>query len=189
MAKQKTTDALDSVFKSCPFSTLSKFELENFQTQSGAGSARNLIEIVNRIRKIDSDLTASGIGEFDRCKLSEERDILDKYLRTMDPDQLTETIANWESSEREYWVNSLGKQAAIEILTVGRPSFETMSKMVRLPEDLYVKATQICVRLANAIRETTTSAEEQVGVVAKQPSPSMPSGSPEKVNKLIRKKR
>jgi hypothetical protein len=73
-------------------------------------------------------------------------------------------VDNWEHVEKDYWINLLGKQAAIELLTLGRTSLETMNKMVRLPEDGYVKATQICVRLANTIKTTTQDAETKVGI-------------------------
>jgi hypothetical protein len=41
---------------------------------------------------------------------------------------------------------------------------ETMTKMVKLPESAYIKATQICVKLANAIKEATVMAEQEVGI-------------------------
>jgi hypothetical protein len=36
--------------------------------------------------------------------------------------------------------------------------------MAKLPEDLYIKSTQICVKLANAIKEATVQAEEEIGI-------------------------
>ena len=42
-----------------------------------------------------------------------------------------------------------------------------MSLMVKLPEANYVKATQICVKLANTIKQATESAEKEVGVVSR----------------------
>jgi hypothetical protein len=39
-----------------------------------------------------------------------------------------------------------------------------MTKMVKLPEELYVKATQICVALANKIKQATMQAEVEIGV-------------------------
>jgi hypothetical protein len=43
---------------------------------------------------------------------------------------------------------------------------ETMTKMVKLPDDAYIKATQICVKLANAIKEATIMAEQEIGINA-----------------------
>jgi hypothetical protein len=39
-----------------------------------------------------------------------------------------------------------------------------MTKMVKLPEDLYVKSTQICVTLANKIKQATIEAEQEIGI-------------------------
>lgn len=180
MSTKKTANKLDVIIEKCPFSTLSKFEMENFNVQTGPAFARSTIEIINRIRKIDSELKTT-VGEFEKNCKNEEKEKLTQYLQNLDPIQLENTVTEWEATEREYWVNTLGKQAAIEILTVGRPSLETMSKMVRLPEDLYIKATQICVRLANAIKETTAFAEEEVGVAAEQ------AGKPTPLSKIVKK--
>ena len=60
-----------------------------------------------------------------------------------------------------------------------------MSKMVKLPEDMYIKVTQICVRLANTIKETTVRAEEEIGVI-QQPRDDVPASTaesgPRKIN-------
>jgi len=156
-------DELKSIFDKCPYNTTSAFELEHFKSQTGTGFARNIIDVINRVRKIESDLETV-TGKFEINCLQQERAQLLDYLNKQDITSLRSAVENWEHVEREYWVNLLGKQAAIEILTFGRPSVETMTKMVRLPEELYIKATQICVRLANAIKSTTMAAEEQIGV-------------------------
>jgi hypothetical protein len=105
--------------------------------------------------------------------LLSEKEILTKFLDSQDPTALTNSIEHWEDAEKDYWVNSLGKQAAIEILTAGKPSVETMTKMVKLPEELYIKSTQICVRLANAIKAATTAAEMEIGF-ADETEPTSP---------------
>jgi hypothetical protein len=114
------------------------------------------------------------------------------YLQEQNPNTLKSSVLNWEMMEKEYWINTLGKQAAIEILTVGKPSVETMNKMVRLPEDSYIKATQICVKLANAIKSTTVAAETQIGInVPDESAPAQPAADmePPPANKLKIKKK
>ena len=110
-----------------------------------------------------------------------------EILDQQDLPTLTSTVFNWQESEQDYWVNFLGKQAAIELLTFGRPTVETMSKMVKLPEHLYVKATQICVRLANAIKTATTEAEVEIGIVNNQENISDDS-KPKELKKVLLKK-
>ncbi len=36
--------------------------------------------------------------------------------------------------------------------------------MAQLPEELYITATQICVKLANAVKAATVNAEQSIGV-------------------------
>lgn len=160
---KKTNDnKYAALFNSCPYFVLSKFEQENFLAQTGSAYSRSVIELINRVRKIDSDLE-SETTTFEKQLLTEEKNKIVEFLDFQDQEALTSAVNHWEEAEKDYWVNLLGKQAAIELLTFGRPSVETMTKMVKLPEDLYIKSTQICVRLANAIKAATTAAEEEIG--------------------------
>jgi hypothetical protein len=168
MASKKATvkatgDKYKELFDSCPFHLFSEFEQENFNNLSGSSYSRSIIEIINRIRKIDSDLY-SEIRTYEKQRLEEEKSNLLEVLEQQDFAALTNAVKNWQESEQDYWVNLLGKQAAIELLTFGRLTTETMGKMVQLPEDLYIKSTQICVKLANAIKQATAAAEEEIGV-------------------------
>lgn len=156
---------LQSLFDICPYSTMSSFEQEHFINSVDYSKPRKFIEIINRIRKIDSDL----IDEhrlYEKNLLNEEKKKLIEFLNSKNYDEVVDTIKNWELTERDYWVDYLGKTAALEILSQGRISLETMTLMVRLPEDLYIKSTQICVKLANNIRQATVHAEELIGLVS-----------------------
>jgi hypothetical protein len=154
---------LQKLFDVCPFYVSSNFERQNFQAQPGPGHARYLINTINKIRKINSDFDKNNLTVYETNCLLEEKAALMSILENEDIDELELTIKNWEFNEREYWPNYLGKQAAIEILTIGHTTVETMTRMAQLPEDLYVKATQICVKLANTIKQVTQEAEEEMG--------------------------
>ena len=156
-------EQLNKLFELCPYNTLSEFERENFQAKSGGSYVRYIIEVVNRIRKIDSDLL-NETRQFETKCLQEEKNRLEKFLSNQDLTELETKVSNWEMLEREHWAEHLGKIAAIELLTYGKPSVDTMTKMVKLPEELYVKATQICVALANKIKQATMQAEVEIGV-------------------------
>lgn len=155
---------LQGLLDICPYPTFSDFERDNFQNKTGTAYARYIIETINRLRKIDSDLETE-VRTFEKNCLIAEKEKLQNFLVGEDRQELESAITNWEFVEKEYWSNFLGKQAAVEILTLGKPTFETMNKMVKLPEDLYIKATQTCVRLANAIQSATERAEEELGYV------------------------
>jgi len=184
------TNKLTKLFKSCPYNTQSVFERENFDNQSGVSSARYIIETVNKIRKIDSDLLTE-TRQFETNCLKEEKETLEKFLLDQDLTELESKISNWEMLERDYWAEHLGKIAAIEILTYGKPAAATLTKMAKLPEDLYIKSTQICVRLANAIKEATITAEEQIGINQEDDysaDAGLPSDSDEAPTTLVLKK-
>ena len=193
MATKKTSaksiDKFEELFESCPYHVLSEFETENFNSQLGSAYSRFIIDTINRVRKIDSDLETE-TRTFEKKCLDEEKLKLLQILDQQDTTKLTNAVNDWQSTEQDYWVNFLGKQAAIELLTFGRPTVETMSKMVKLPEELYIKATQICVKLANAIKSATTSAEEEIGVVNTPNTPSSNTASAEQTTpkKLLLKK-
>jgi hypothetical protein len=181
-------ESLLEIFDKCPFPIPSRFEFDNFKSQTGTGFSRHIVDTVNRVRKIDSDIEQT-TGTFELNFLKAEREMLLNYLNEQNPNALKSSIMNWEMMEKDYWVNTLGKQAAIEILTIGKPSVETMNKMVRLPEDSYIKATQICVKLANAIKDTTVTAEAQIGINVPDENTPAQSAEPPPVTKLKIKKK
>lgn len=156
-------EQLHNLFKLCPYNITSEFERENFNDQTGPAYIRYVIATVNQIRKIDSDLL-SETRPFETACLNEKKQTLEKFLLSQDIQSLESSIPNWEMLERDYWTDYLGKIAAIELLTYGKLSVETMTKMAKLPEELYIKATQHCVKLANTIKQATQAAEEQIGI-------------------------
>lgn len=192
MASKKTTtkatnDKFKEIFESCPFHVLSDFEQENFNNLNGSAYSRSIIEIINKIRKIDSDLEQE-TRTFEKQCLEEEKTKLLKVLEQQDSTTLAAAIDNWQESEEDYWVNLLGKQAAIELLTFGRLTVETMSKMVKLPEELYIRSTQMCVKLANAIKSATAAAEEEIGVSNPVPQNTTAPNEASPTKKILLKK-
>jgi len=164
MADENTNPSkLEKLFEICPYTSLSNFERAHFDLQPGPGYSRHIMTVINRIRKIDSDLE-SETRKFERNCLLEEKQKLENYLEAQDEQEMTAALHSWEMTERDYWADHLGKIAALEILTFGKPRYETMTKMAKLPEDLYAKSTQICVKLANTIKRATFEAEEMIGI-------------------------
>lgn len=182
-------EQLTKLFELCPYNVRSEFERENFYDQNGVSYVRYIIETVNKIRKIDSDLITE-TREFETKCLQEEKASLEKFLLNQNLTAVETKLSNWEMLERDYWVESLGKIAAIEILTYGKPSVDTMTKMVKLPEELYIKATQVCVTLANKIKQATIQAELEIGINEQEdyPDAGLPTETSEQPTTLILKK-
>jgi hypothetical protein len=172
MAKQKPTqkdEIMEQFYALCPYNLTSEFERDNFGGQSGISRPRYIVSIINRIRKIDSDLEQEQ-RTFETNCLLEEKEHLVNFIKSQPEKEISSILTNWQITEEEYWIDNLGKIAAIELLTIGKPSLETMTKMVKLPEDAYIKATQICVKLANAIKEATMTAEREIGIDSSAPA-------------------
>jgi hypothetical protein len=182
-------EQLTKLFELCPYNARSEFERENFHDQNGVAYVRYIIEIINRIRKIDSDLVTES-REFETKSLLEEKARLEKFLLEQNLTALETKMSNWEMLERDYWVEYLGKIAAIELLTYGKPSVDTMTKMVKLPEELYIKSTQVCVTLANKIKQATMQAEQEIGIGEQEeyPDTGLPTDSKEPATTLVLKK-
>jgi hypothetical protein len=190
MAKQKPTqkdEVLEQLFALCPFNLTSEFERQNFEGQAGVARARYVVSVINRIRKIDSDLEQEQ-RTFETNCLLEEREYLVNFIKNEPQNEIQSILSNWQITEEEYWIDYLGKVSAIELLTMGKPSIETMTKMVKLPESAYIKATQICVKLANAIKEATVMAEQEIGVEANMPSDDTDTQPPSQPKRLKLKK-
>jgi len=192
MAKQKTVqhekdEVLEQLFALCPFNSTSEFERQNFIELTGVARARYIVSVINRIRKIDSDLELEQ-RTFEQNCLLEERAYLVKFIKNEPQNELQSILTNWQITEEEYWIDYLGKIAAIELLTIGKPSLETMTKMVKLPESAYIKATQICVKLANAIKEATVMAEQEIGIDTNNTADVTDPSAPSQPKKLKLKK-
>lgn len=181
--KLKVTEVskLKKLFDICPHYDKTEFEINNFDSSTEASYPRYIINIVNKIRKIDSDLETE-TRSFEKNCLLEEKNQLTNLLEKEDSLKMENAISAREFVEQDYWVDVLGKTAAIEILTIGKLSTETMTKMVKLPEDAYIEATQICVKLANAIKMATVRAEENIGVFSTEEDTGNQSSQPKRLN-------
>jgi hypothetical protein len=173
-----TADKYQKLFDATPYSALSRFELENFiASTTSVNFPRKIIEVVNKIRELESTVTES---EFQRKANEATAKTFRSWLDSYDIDKLCSEVNSWEDKETNYWIDTLGKTAAIEIISVGTISKATIEKMTMLPEEGYVKATQLCVKLANAIKGATVKAEEAIGVKAPPPAPKEESTPPVK---------
>jgi hypothetical protein len=155
-------DKYKELFEVTPYLVPSQFELENFSASSNSVSfPRRTIEIVNKIRELNSMIPST---EYERKTKEANIASLTTWLDNYDVEKLCKEVSSWEEKELNYWIDTLGKTAAIEIISAGVISKETVEKMTMLPEEGYVKATQLCVKLANAIKSATVKAEEAIGI-------------------------
>lgn len=84
---------------------------------------------------------------------------VDDWLDLQDPEECNDAIDNFEEYESDHWTDSLGREAAIEVLAHGRTQKETMAQLSQLPLVDYKRAVVIIAQLANFLKDTTEKAE------------------------------
>jgi hypothetical protein len=172
MTVKKISALLDSVNLG-----MSSYEFRNFFLEEHPTNARQLIAVMQDIEKLhhrigqakamQTELSgqAPNLALHRKLKIMKNQyDLLISWYENIDDKTKKNILENFEKEESNYWSNYLGRQAAIELLTIGKPSFDTMDKMVKLPVEDFEKTVRVCVRYANLIKESTTNVEHAMGV-------------------------
>ncbi len=84
---------------------------------------------------------------------------VDNWLDLQDPEDCQDAIDNFEEYESDHWTDTLGKEAAIEVLSHGRTQKSTLAQLSQLPLSDYKRAVVIIAQLANFLKDTTEKAE------------------------------
>jgi hypothetical protein len=154
------------------------FEFEFFNIETSPTSARQLVSAMEEIEcltarslMLNEELTTStNPGHLIMLKrelrvIKQKLAQLNDWYAGIDPSMREEILGCFETEESEYWASRLGRQAAIEILTIGKTTPETMDKMTALPEETFENAVRICVRYAGMIKEVTAKVETSLGLI------------------------
>lgn len=146
------------------FSTLqSKYEFNNFFIEAVPTPARSLILLMEKIENLHVEI--STLTEFNvngknvreiTAKIKQLNMLLEWYNNVENPEEI---LMNFEKEEPKYWAYVLGRDAAIEILSRGVTSKETLNKMSLLPLQDFEEAVRICTKFANMIKNITESVE------------------------------
>ena len=142
---------------------LSRFELTNFLLERHPTPARQLAEVMLEIERINGRLNRNQFDDDREYKMLEQRyDMLSEWYDSMSADERIAILSAYENEESAYWTNVLGRKAAIEILTAGKASFDTMDRMSLLSSEDFEQAVRICTRYARMIADLTQIAENTV---------------------------
>lgn len=74
-----------------------------------------------------------------------------------------ELLNNIEDQEEEYWVQRLGRLAAIDILTIGKVQPEHMSYMASLNDEAFAACVKTATTLAKELNESVQQIEAELG--------------------------
>jgi hypothetical protein len=139
----------------------SQYEFDNFVTGGANSEARYVRDLLVEKEQLEHAVQESA-GEFrlnDRYQkeLAQVNTVLDSFTE----EQIEATLANFEAEEGQYWAAYLGKVAAIESLTMDRPSPATLDKLALLPIEDFKNSVIITNRIMEYIRSTTARIEQE----------------------------
>jgi hypothetical protein len=88
---------------------------------------------------------------------------------------LTKVLAEWNQrntlseltnadSERMYWIDRLAKRSAVELLSTGKVSADTMFKMACMTTEDFSECVKRATILADRLNKTTQGAEQSVNL-------------------------
>lgn len=153
----------------------SKYEFENLYLDQYPTTARRLTAIMEEIEDLYAEqiqlteLINNTTCDSDKIRLhrkiakSRQRyEQLKTWYDSFDKNDRDHFLRQYENEEPEYWANYLGRQAALELITMHRTSKETMNKMSLLPVEAFEEAVRICVRYSTLIKDVTVSVENTI---------------------------
>lgn len=159
---------------------LTKFEFENFFLESHPTPARQLTAVMLEIENVYAQITrlkkdlSQGVAHYTNVPhkpieyhrqlaiLTQKYTLLTTWYNKINSQMRTAILKEYESQEEDYWANYLGRQAALELLSLGRVSKETMDKMSSLPVNAFEDTVRICTRYASLIKNTTQIVEDSM---------------------------
>ena len=74
-----------------------------------------------------------------------------------------ELLANIETEEEQYWIQRLGRLAAIDILTIGKVQPEHMAYMASLEDEAFAAAVKTATTLEKELNESVQQIEAELG--------------------------
>lgn len=160
----------------------SSYEFQNFFLESHLTPARQMVEVmkemeflharINELERIINPMERFGMenaGEHDNVHVRRELQIsrqkyqqLEEWYNSISADDRATLLSRYEQEEPTYWTNHLGRRAAIELLTTGRSSDETLDMMSLMPQEDFEQTVRICTRYARLIQDITTVAESSI---------------------------
>ena len=139
----------------------SDFEFETFFLGQYPTPARQMIAVMEEILRISTTITALE-NEHQLANVNKNLKQLTNWYEGFDAKERADILKNFENEEPEYWVNVLGRRAALEVLSQKQASVETMEHMIKLPRELFETATSVCNDYIHMITDIIKNVEEKL---------------------------
>jgi hypothetical protein len=131
---------------------LSRWELDNITWNDRASNPNTLYEFLTRIQTLESLEEPTELEE-------QELEILIDLANDLDEQECIELLSNDDEIVQQNFVETLARQSALEVLTNGRVSFETMTTTCKLSPSDFILTAKRTQDLINAIQELVIQGE------------------------------
>lgn len=146
-----------------------RWEFINFIIEPyGEFRGRAVLAVLARLREIDS-LRANTVEQTILSDLEAEADQLNNWIDQYSQEEIEKLLATVEENEEGYWAQRLGREAAVDLLSQGRVSKETMSRAVLLSEDAYRVFAETCGSIAHVVNSISQEVEREQNFAASLP--------------------
>jgi hypothetical protein len=124
----------------------SKWELDTIVWYDRLTNPDTLVKFLNRIQELSS--------VSDRLSFEETQELehLLELLENIKESDVEELINRTENQEKNSFIDELAKKSAIELITTGKMSFETMNTSCKLTPNDFVLCAKRTQDLMNSIR-------------------------------------
>lgn len=151
-----------------------RWEYINFILEPyGEFQGRAILSQLYRLKDIEQQLgqTVEGV---ETIRLEHEQAQINQWLEGFSDGEIEEHLEGLENNDAAYWVQRLGREAAVDMVTRGRISKETLDRAILLNEDDYRAMTETCNTILQVIGNVTREVEDNMGL-----HPQLPEGEPQ----------
>jgi Mg/Co/Ni transporter MgtE len=125
--------------------TTNKWELDNIVWWDRTTNSESLIRFVNRIQELTEQKTLT-------AEETKELQYLSELLDELEQDECDELLNRTEEQSKDAFIEDLARTSAIEILTGGKISYETMNTACKLSPSDFIMCAKRTQDLLNAIQ-------------------------------------
>jgi len=125
--------------------TTNKWELDNIVWWDRTTNPESLIRFVNRIQELTEQKTLT-------AEETKELQYLSELLDELEQDECDELLNRTEEQSKDAFIEDLARTSAIEILTGGKISYETMNTACKLSPSDFIMCAKRTQDLLNAIQ-------------------------------------
>jgi hypothetical protein len=131
---------------------LSRWELGNIVWNDRTSNPKTLHEFLSRIQELSKK---SDPTEIEKAEL----EILEELAEDLDEQDCIELLSNNDDIVQQLFIEKLARQSALEVLTAGRVSFETMNTTCKLSPNDFILTAKRTQDLINSIQELVIQGE------------------------------